>query len=304
MAADLDAMYPYRHSIVQELFIKTADDNYVTARWCFAYGLDVDFFWLSVHALEKYLKAALLLNGHSAKSYVEGTKEKRYGHNIVKLYADVQPLVPELLPATLSQPAELDIAHWYDEPTEKFLARLWRYGQADNRYQLLGYNRHGEDLFKLDMLVFAVRRLCQPLETHFLGKKRKGTPDQSRRERMLKDHPVSSNLNSHLEEMMNGKWGKVLRHTALNCNFPFAPEGYKHRMRYGATFVNPVLVRRILDPLESGKPEYEAHSDKLWKWVHDNIHLPSDFIDAYEKARLEKKANSKVKAKKRDADDG
>src|SRR6266480_1350660 len=55
---------------------KHGASNYVTARWCFHEGLNVDFFWLGVHCLEKYLKAALLLNGRRTIGY---------GHNIVKL---------------------------------------------------------------------------------------------------------------------------------------------------------------------------------------------------------------------------
>lgn len=48
---ELDHRYAYKHSIVNELFIKTADDNYVTARWCFANGLDVEFFgWVSMRS--------------------------------------------------------------------------------------------------------------------------------------------------------------------------------------------------------------------------------------------------------------
>lgn len=62
----LDDSFADKHSIINELFIATADDNYVLARW---QHLNVDFFWLAVHALEKYLKAVLLLNGKSAKPY-------------------------------------------------------------------------------------------------------------------------------------------------------------------------------------------------------------------------------------------
>jgi hypothetical protein len=298
MATEIEPDFAYRHSIVDELFIKTADDNYVTARWCFTYGLNVDFFWLGVHALEKYLKAALLLNGSSGKDYLEGTKRKKYGHDIRKLYADVQPLAPELLPANLTRPPVIASVDWHDEPTEKFIGRLLFFGQADNRYQLYGYISRREDVFKLDQAVFAVRRLCQPLGTHFLGKKHPGVPDQSRRERMLRDHPASANLHSHLEDTMDGKRGKMLRHVALNWNFPFAPEGFKHtRIRDGTRSVNPVLVRRILDPLESGRPDQEAHSDKLWSWVRGNIQLPGEFLDGYEKERAKKKAAPKVKTK-------
>lgn len=299
MAVELNEDYAYRHNIVDELFIKTADENYITARWCAAQGLDVDFFWLGVHAVEKYLKAALLLNGRSAKNYKVRTRQKNYGHDIVKLYAEVQPLAPELLASDLQRPPEIDGVGWYEEPTEKFIERLLRMGHADNRYLVSGYFRHPEDSFKLDQVVFAVRRLCQPLEAHFLGKKRQGTPDQSRRERMLKDHPVSARLGSRLEEIMEGRRGKELQRVALNCNFPFAvfaPKDFKHAgMRYGMSGVNPVLVRRIIDPLKAMDSAREAQADQLWKWVRDNIQLPKALIDAYEEERERRKRDARAR---------
>jgi hypothetical protein len=36
--------YAEKNSVVQELFIDTADDNYIAARWCFHENLDVGFF--------------------------------------------------------------------------------------------------------------------------------------------------------------------------------------------------------------------------------------------------------------------
>lgn len=61
-----------KHDIVKELFLKTADQTYVVARWCFLNGLYLDFYWNALHALEKYLKAVLLVNGRSAKSAADG----------------------------------------------------------------------------------------------------------------------------------------------------------------------------------------------------------------------------------------
>lgn len=274
MAFDLDDDYACRRSIVDSLFISTADDNYVAARWAAAHGLDVDFFWLGVHAVEKYLKAALLLNGQSAKGY---------GHDIVRLYNDVQPLAPELLPSVLTRPLELTV-DWSDEPTKSFIERLLRNGHADNRYLVSGYFRLEDDTFKLDQVAFAVRRLCQPLEA-----KREGVPDESIRQRMLKDHPSSARLGSHLEKIMEGKRGKELQHAALNFNFPFAsfaPEGFEHTfMRYGFSGANPVLVRRILDPLRAKDPVRTAQADRTWRWVRGHIRLPPELIDAYEKER-------------------
>ncbi|MDH2399950.1 hypothetical protein QCM77_08305 [Bradyrhizobium sp. SSUT18] len=124
-------------------------------------------------------------------------------------------------------------------------------GNEHNRNQLTGYVCRNEDLLKLDLLVFAIRRLCQPLEAHFLGKHRDGVPDESKRQRMERDHPSSSNLQSAFEEIKAGGRGPLLREIALNWNLPFAPADYPHPpFSYGVSSTNPVLVRRILEPLD------------------------------------------------------
>ena len=69
MAFDLDDMYADKHSIVDAFFIRTADNNYINARWCAFHGLDLDFFWQALHCLEKYMKAALVLNDRPALVY-------------------------------------------------------------------------------------------------------------------------------------------------------------------------------------------------------------------------------------------
>jgi hypothetical protein len=289
---ELDDLYPFKQSIVDGLYIQTADDNYVTARWCFYTDLDIDFFWLATHCLEKYLKAALLLNERPAKTY---------GHDIEKLYAAVTPLAPELLPATLKVPDGLPptIFSLGEENTEAFIKRLYFYGQPDNRYQFIGYIRRGSDIVKFDQLVFAVRRLCKPLESHFLGGKFKGNakvPQRTAREVMVEDDPSSRNLYSNLEKVISGERGKLLRRVLLNWNFPFAPPDFKHgRMSYGHRSVNPVLVRRFLDPLDAGTPHGDKHADDLWKWANENIYLPKDFRRTFEKARGERKAKAKAK---------
>jgi hypothetical protein len=56
-----------KHNLVLELFVRTADENYLTARWWAVNHLNTDFLWLSVHVLEKYLKAVLLLSGGSCR---------------------------------------------------------------------------------------------------------------------------------------------------------------------------------------------------------------------------------------------
>src|SRR5258708_22456312 len=103
----------------------------------------------------------------------------------------------------------------------KCIERSYMYGKREKRNFFVGYVKRPADLLKLDQLVFAIRRLCQPLECHFLrmrGKKPAGIPDETRRQRMLKDDPVSRDLSSNLEKTMKGERGKVLRRVALKWN--------------------------------------------------------------------------------------
>ncbi len=103
---DFDEYDVEKYAIVRELFVDTADDNYVAARWCYSQSLFIDFNWLAVHALEKYLKAVVLLNGGSAR---------KFSHNIVKLYAAVRPIAGDLLPANLDKPSRVRSSGWHDE---------------------------------------------------------------------------------------------------------------------------------------------------------------------------------------------
>jgi hypothetical protein len=85
----------------------------------------------------------------------------------------------------------------------------------------------------------------------------------------------------------------------LNWNFPFAPQGYRHgRMAYGHKAVNPVLVRRFLDPLDAGTPEGDTHADELWAWATQNIYFPREFVRTFEAARIERKKGAKGKQTK------
>jgi HEPN domain-containing protein len=74
MSSNFDVL---KNSVVTEMFVDTADQNYLIARWAYHRGLFIDFFWNSVHALEKFFKASLLLNGKSAIGF---------GHDLTRLY--------------------------------------------------------------------------------------------------------------------------------------------------------------------------------------------------------------------------
>ena len=270
MAHDISPIHVEQGRIVRELFVDTADDNYIAARWCFVEGLHIDYFWLSVHALEKYMKAALLLNGESSKGY---------SVDIVKLYRKMKCIAPELLPSNLKKPDDLDTDRWRDETPDNFIRRLHDNGNADNRYQIFGFYRHKEDLFKLDILVFALRRLCVPLDAYYLGKWRRNKENLAYRDTLIRQ-PAEWSVSQlcKLEKTVAGERGERLRDVFLNLNLPFAPKDFSHgSLRSGMAAHNSVLGRSILRPLEKAPDSQAAAlSAEVCDWVITNIQLPED----------------------------
>lgn len=280
MPQELRQLHAEKSRIVRELFIGTADDNYITARWCFTEGMNIDYSWLAVHTLEKYMKAALLLNGRSGKrGRDENGNCRDFGHDIRLLYKNIEGISSDLLPARLEQPAELRVDSWRDETPAGFLERLYRNGNADNRYQIFGFLRHQEDLFKLDAMAFALRRLCVPLDAYFLGKWRPGRRNRTHREVLIEEPRTwVVSLDCKLERTVNGNRGEQLRDVLLNLNVPFAPGDFSHRDMPSVTaWRGSVIGRLILKPLEQAPTSDEAApAAELCAWVLQNIRLPRE----------------------------
>lgn len=253
--------------LIRELFIRTADENYVAARWCAINRLDQDFLWLAVHALEKYLKAVLLANGRSARFQ---------GHDIRKLHAEVKPLAAGLLPETLEKPLGLEVAHWRERTTKQFVDHLYDNGNAENRYAIYGHVVHSQDLHLLDRLVFAVRRLAHPLDGSPY-RQQPGVPTDTWRG-MLERNPTFQAWHTSgmpLDRLIADSEPSPLRTAALNENYAFAPEGFAHTpLREGSSAVNPVIVRRVLTPLESETLLYAEEGIAVGEWLLANVALP------------------------------
>lgn len=265
-----------KHSLVGELFVRTADENYITARWCADQQLHADFLWLAVHALEKYLKAVLLLNGSTAKGY---------SHDIVRLYADVKSIAGPLLPDQLVQPPTLDIYHWHDRTADWFIEQLLKNGNADNRYSIYGYVAFGQYLHMLDTMVFAIRRLVCGLDERYIKSNLPKAPTFTNRDLLTRNPRYHSGLGMPLDEMISAKEQTPRRHAALNLNMEFAPDGYPHtEMRSGTTARNPVILRRILDPLSSDNRDYAADGIELAVWLLDKVRLPKEVVAEVEAA--------------------
>lgn len=251
-----EALESDRHRVVRHVFINTADDNYITARWCYFRGLLVDFHWLAVHCLEKYLKAVLLLNGKSSK---------RYRHDVEKLFSDTTTLAGGLLPTNVQPPPDLDMGRWQTESALGFLVRLYANGEAHNRYALFGYQQRREDLFKVDRMVFSVRRLCCPLDAPAYPRH----PERGTHRDLLTKQPEwwALSPSARLESLVATKGDPALRRVLFELNTLFAPEGFEHGAhRSTMRMSNSVLWREIVKPKQL----------QLRDWVIANFDLPKD----------------------------
>jgi hypothetical protein len=122
-------------------FRDTADKDYIHARLAYKSGLIPQFYWSSLHGLEKYLKCILLL---------ARVKALKIGHSIAAALAK------------LNESGIIQIE--FSAPTTKFINRLETVGWA--RYLEVSWDIHDIDLAHLDAAVWEVRRFCQPLDCY------------------------------------------------------------------------------------------------------------------------------------------
>jgi HEPN domain-containing protein len=255
-----------QRDIIEDIFVRTADENYITARWCAFNSLQVDFFWLSVHALEKYMKAVILVNGGSVVDK---------SHDIVELFDDVKSLAPTLIPDVLKKPEDFIEELWYPNNTRDFVSHLFREGNAHNRYLLYGFLKHFADLPMLDRTVFIVRRLICSLDEPLVSQAIPDAPTTTHRQWLELNSNYAARLNMPLDIMIQAKGESPLRHAALNQNHAFAPADFPHVVPKLATSSrNPVLVRRILEPLKSDDSATARLGMTLAQWTLNNIKLP------------------------------
>lgn len=140
----------FRHVFAYKLFIEPADKNYFLARFCRMCGMQEEFWWNSAQAIEKYLKAGILLNELSGK--------KIGGHNITELWSRYKFAYSDYAPSELNKPLSLRNELWGSGDIDAFMCRLNDMGSADSRYGLTSNINLARDLFELDQMVFELRR--------------------------------------------------------------------------------------------------------------------------------------------------
>jgi hypothetical protein len=253
---------PYTNDIARRMFIATADQNYMLARAAFFSELDLDFYWLSLHALEKYFKAILLLNGRSVK---------KHGHDLIKLHASVRTLHPDLSFGPFIDP-HVDAVLWRNTTVDVFLSRLNEFGHASNRYHTYGFSLSIDDLLKVDQLMWSVRRHCRPLNYAVDAGQRTLRVDEV--EALRRDQRrwfLSGNF--PIESMLEGRRRVELRELFLRLNTAFAPD-QPHDFWSGwrsASSNSP--LSRELEYLASSHaaPETKATAAEVLRWALAHI---------------------------------
>lgn len=252
-----------KEQLVKEIFIDTADEDYITARWLFLNHLHRQFFWSAAQSLEKYLKAALLLNGRSAKENIE---KKQYRHNLVKLFETVSQFASDLIPPQLAAPPQVALYSqnkdlWGNPITKDFISHINEYGDPNNRYDYFGIQLEASDLHKLDQIVFALRNITFKLDAPFDP----GTPTITFADQIRK-HPDKQFRRFEEHLIAEREKQPSLYESARENNFPFAPT-YDHQEL-------PLIIRGSVSTLEIiFKNPQLKYSAQLQQWAKDNIKL-------------------------------
>ena len=254
--------------ITRQMFIDTADNNYILARSAFFDQLYGEFFWLSHQALEKYFKAILLMNRVSAKSG---------SHDLSNLHAKMINIDKRIKFPCLKKPADIDI-DWHDESFVAHLEKLNQYGSPNNRYGMYGYSVVTEDLIKIDQSVWAVRRFCRP----FLCNS-KSSADGSVKEidyvAVLSDNASEWEIGSStpIEKLIRRDKENPRRKSFMYLNASFFPQEDHFFNGWRMAAANPPLSEYFKTVRsETSSPERRKKAAKVLLWVKENIFLGKD----------------------------
>jgi len=142
--------------VIYESFVVPGDQDYLTARLLAQKGLKRAFYWAAAQSIEKYLKAFLLLNGHSV------VDNKFSGHPIKALFDEAASKDGALRSINLTPHPDINIErdtwrHLKSFTIENFIEDIEIHGSADNRYNSFGVEFNTGHLFALDNFAYALR---------------------------------------------------------------------------------------------------------------------------------------------------
>lgn len=257
--------------IIRGMFTDTADMNYVGARAAFFERRDYDFWWLTLHAVEKYLKAILLLNGEAAK---------KTSHNIDTLLSRVKKLDPRLVPPPFVRPRRAGREGWMDSHNDDFVRWLNINGSSQNRYATYSYVISDIDLARADHLVFWARRHARVLKQTLQG----GTVIDWVAKLAASPSLWRHHDGSPLERLADLSSHDNTKRAFLRFNFAFFPNA-RHRSppsrgghAQNGTIYNCIRSVQVSQP---GSPE-RAEGRAALRWLLDHVYLPPVEVDFIE----------------------
>lgn len=176
-AFDVGKVYPHFHllpertqssieqnivRVIYDSFVIPADEDYLMARLLAQKGLHRGFFWAASQAIEKYLKAFLMMHD-------QGVKHLSNGHPVEQLFSaastfnvDIGDISLEFHPG---MQIDAEIASHLSVFTPKtFLHELTVHGASANRYNASGVTFNTGHLFALDAFAYELRRKIGVLE--------------------------------------------------------------------------------------------------------------------------------------------
>lgn len=141
--------------VIYESFVIPGDQDYLMSRLLTQTGLFRGFYWAAAQAIEKYLKAFLLMNGEGVKRFkahpIQALFEGAIGLDRSLSSIDILPHPRLLLQTHESKYLKRFTVRNYIEELEK-------HGNADNRYNACGVDYNTGHLFALDSLSFQLRK--------------------------------------------------------------------------------------------------------------------------------------------------
>lgn len=257
--------------IIRGMFTDTADMNYVGARAAFFERRDYDFWWLTLHALEKYLKAILLFNGQTAN---------KPNHNIEMLLSRVKKLDGRLVPPPFVRPKRAGHEAWMDFHNDDFARWLNINGSSQNRYATYSYVISDVDLARADHLIYWARRHARILQQTFAG----GLVVDWVAELAASPSVWRHHDASPLERLADLSSHDSARRAFARFNFAFFPK-LRHRSPpgRGSHAHNGTIYNCIQSVRNSAQDSPERIEGRAaLRWVLDHIYLPKVEVDFVE----------------------
>lgn len=282
----VNSLNHFKSVFAGQFFVKSADQNYALARWARIVGLAREFFIQAHQAVEKYLKAALVLNDVSVRAYQ---------HDIVGLFEEHTRVFGDLAVVRLEKPELLNPELWLMSDAREFINHLEVDGNPNSRYRLTSYAARRSDLFTLDELVRRVRRLTVGLNWR-VGQDWTTDNDVAESEgqtfrETLTRHPRFQPRGSIVPlPMADNESSYSLSRSFLTGNVAFVEElPPEYHMIPGtvAPRLGPMensYLYLVAEALRSGEASQDVHDGTIW--IVDNIYLPTSTRDELRRLAL------------------